>query len=67
MERTETIELTSNERAPLDEVARQLADISAQRTGMLLYAARLKGVTSGSVDYHDGRLVVTRGVLDPAA
>lgn len=58
-EQPATIDLAPPEREPIDEITAQIAELSAQRTGMLLLLARLKGLTNASIDYRDGRLIAT--------
>jgi hypothetical protein len=53
------IALTPQEREPVDDISAQIKELSAQRTGMILMLARLKGAQNASIDYRDGQLIVT--------
>jgi hypothetical protein len=53
-----TIQLSDDERAPLDEIGALIDLLQKQRSGMLVYIARVKGYKDVPVDYQDGALVV---------
>lgn len=53
------IELTETEVAPIAELGRQIEMLMQQRSGMIAYLARIKGIQNASIDIQGNKLTVT--------